>query len=65
MHFKNFEGKPERETPNRTISANGGLGPLQIRLELDTGPQKPGVPATTLSLQEVDTRRCANEYAGP
>ena len=32
-HFKNFEGKPERETPKRTIPANGGLGSLR-RLEL-------------------------------
>ena len=24
--FKNLEGKPERESPKRTISADGGLG---------------------------------------
>ena len=25
MHVKNFEGKPVRKIPKRTISANGGL----------------------------------------
>ena len=28
MCFKNLEGKSERESPNRTISTTGGLGPL-------------------------------------
>ena len=28
--FKNLEGKLERESPKRTISASGGLGPLQL-----------------------------------
>ena len=28
-HFKNLEGKPERECLKRTIFANGGFGPLQ------------------------------------
>ena len=36
-HFKNLEGKPERESPKRTISANGGLGLLQLVSEPDTG----------------------------
>ena len=27
--FKNLEGKPENESPKRTISASGGLRPLQ------------------------------------
>ena len=35
MRFKNLEGKPERESPKRTISASDGLGPLQMVLELD------------------------------
>ena len=37
MRFKNFEGKPERESPKRTISASGGFGLLQMILELDIG----------------------------
>ena len=28
MRFKNLEEKPKRESPKRTISANGGLGML-------------------------------------
>ena len=35
--FKNLEGKLGRESPKRTISASGGLGPLQMALEPDTG----------------------------
>ena len=35
-HFKN-QGKPERENPKRTVSASGGLGPLQMVSEPDTG----------------------------
>ena len=34
--FKNLEGKPERESPKRTISASGGSGLLQMVSELDT-----------------------------
>ena len=37
MHFKNFEGKPKRESPRRTLFACGGLGPLQMVLEPDNG----------------------------
>ena len=56
--FKNLE--PERESPNRTISASGGLGPLQIISELGTeqraseeaepqrGWTRGGMPARTL-----------------
>ena len=29
-HFKNLEGKPERESPKRPIYASGGFGPLQM-----------------------------------
>ena len=36
MHFKNLEGKAEREDPKRTISTSGRLGPLQMILEPDT-----------------------------
>ena len=35
--FKNFEGKPEGESPKRTIAASGRLGLLQMVSELDTG----------------------------
>ena len=27
--LKNFEGKPERENPKKTISASGGLGAVR------------------------------------
>ena len=37
MRFKNIEGKPERESPKRTIFACGGLGLLQMVSEPDTG----------------------------
>ena len=36
MRFKNLEGKPERKSPKRTISASGGLGLLQMVSEPDT-----------------------------
>ena len=36
MRFKNLEGKPERESPKRTIFVSGGFGPLQMVSELDT-----------------------------
>ena len=34
--LKNLEGKPERESPKKTISASGGLELLQRVSELDT-----------------------------
>ena len=37
MRFKNLEGKPEKESPKRTISASSGLEPLQIISEIDIG----------------------------
>ena len=33
MCFKNFEGKPEKESRKRTICASGGLGLLLLVLE--------------------------------
>ena len=36
MRFEDLEGKPEMESPKRTISASGGLGLLQMVSELDT-----------------------------
>ena len=47
--------KPERENSNRTISASGGLGRLQMVLESDTGQM----------VLESDTGRCASEKAKP
>ena len=58
-----LEGKPKRESPKRTISAGGGLGPLQMVSEPDTGRcvseeaelrrgwTRDGVPARMLSLE--------------
>ena len=37
MCFKNLEGKPERESPKKIISASGGLVLLQMVSEPDTG----------------------------
>ena len=37
MRFKNLEGKPERESPKRTISASDWFGPSQMVSELDIG----------------------------
>ena len=60
--------KPERESPKRTISANGGLGPLQMVSEPDTkrcareevetqrGWTRISVPARMLGLEEEWTR---------
>ena len=55
-------GKPERESPKRTISASGGPGSLQMVSELDTGRC-----ASLLAVPRrgVDTRRCASKDAGP
>ena len=57
-----FEGKPERESPKRTISASGRLGPLQMVSEPDTGrcASEEAVPR-----KGVDTKRCASKNAGP
>ena len=62
MRFKNLEGKPERESLKRTISASGGLGALQIVSKPNTGQcaNKESEPR-----REVDTRRCASKDAGP
>ena len=54
--FKNLEGKPRREGPKRTISANGGLGPLQMVTKPDTG---------RYASKEADMRRCASKDVGP
>ena len=61
MRFKNLEGKPERESPKRTISASGGLGPLQIVSEPDTRrcASEEAVPR-----RGVDMRQCASKDVG-
>ena len=61
MHFKNFEGKPERESPKRTISASGRLGPLQMVLESDIKR----CASEAEPRKEVDTRRYASKNVGP
>ncbi|KAG7024023.1 hypothetical protein SDJN02_15052, partial [Cucurbita argyrosperma subsp. argyrosperma] len=55
-------GKPERESPKRTISTSGGSRPLQMVSEPDTGRC-----ASLLAVPRrgVDTRRCASKDAGP
>ena len=63
MRFKALRGSLlERESPNRTISANGELGPLQMVSEPDTGrcANEEAVPQ-----RGVDMRRCAIKDAGP
>ena len=62
MRFKNLEGKPERESPKRTISASGGLGPLQRVSEPDTGR---GANEEAVPQRGVDMRRCASKDVGP
>ena len=62
MHFKNLEGKTEREDPKRTISASGRLGPLQMVSELDT---EGCANEEAESQREVDTRQCDNKDARP
>ena len=49
-------------SPKRTISANGGPGPLQIISEPETGQC-----ASLLAVPQrwVDTRQCASKNAGP
>ena len=56
-----YKGKPERESPKRTISASGGSGSLQMVSEADTGRC-----ASLLAVlrRGVDTRRCASKDAG-
>ena len=68
MCFKNLEGKPERESLKRPISAGSGLKLLQMVLEPDTGrcvseetePRRKwtrgGVLARTLAPKGLDWR---------
>ena len=65
MRFKNLEGKSERESPKRTISASGGLESLQMLSELDSrrcasekvelqrGWTQGGVPVKTLGPERM------------
>ena len=64
MRFKNLEAKSKRESPNRTMSASGGLWLLQMVSEPDTercaseeikprrGWTQRGMPARTLGPQK-------------
>ena len=61
-YFKNLEGKPERESPKRTISASGGLEQLQMISEPDT---KRCASEKAESRRGVDTRQCASKDTGP
>ena len=60
--LKNIEGKPERESPKRTISVSDGLGALQMVSEPNTG---------RCASEEADpqrgmyTRRCTSKDAEP
>ena len=59
--LKTLEGKPERESQKRTISASGGLGPLQWY----QSQRSDDVPARRLFPEGGDTRRCATKDAEP
>ena len=61
-HFKNLEGKPERESPKRTISASGGLELLQMV----PGPNIGQCASEEAEPQKgVDKRQCASKNVGP
>ena len=62
-HFKNLERKSERESPKRTISASGGLGPLQMESKPDT-ERCASEKAQPRRGGGVDMRRCASKDAG-
>ena len=55
MRFKNLEGKAERESPKRAISASDGLGTLQMIIEPDT---RQCTSEEVVSRKGVDTRQC-------
>ena len=60
--FKNREGKLGRKNPKRTISTSGGLRPLQIVSEPDTGR----CASEEVEPQRgVDTRLCVSKDIGP
>ena len=67
--YKGVEAFPQetrfkalRGSPKRAIYASGGLGLLQMVLELDTGLC---ASEEAVSRKGVDTRRCASKDAGP
>ncbi|KAG7029873.1 hypothetical protein SDJN02_08216, partial [Cucurbita argyrosperma subsp. argyrosperma] len=59
--FKNIEGKPKRESPNRIISVSGEPGLLQMVSELDTGrcASEESVPQ-----RGIDTKQCGVHLVG-
>ena len=61
MRFKNLEGEPEKGIPKRTISANGGLGLLQMVSKLDTRR----CANEDVKTKGVDTGQCTSENARP
>ena len=60
--LKNLEGKPERKSPKRKISASGGPGPLQMVSESGT---RQCVSEEVVPRKGVDMRWCASKDAGP
>ena len=66
MRFKNLEGKSERESTKRTIFASGGLGWLQMVLELDTGrcASEEAKPRRRWTWGGVPTRTLGSEGGG-
>ena len=62
MRFKNLEGKPERKSPKRTVSANSGLGSLQMVLELDA---RLCTSEEAEPRREVDTTQCVSNDTEP
>ena len=62
MCFRNLEGKPERKSPKKTISANGGPGLLQIVSEAGT---KRCASEEVEPQKGVNTRRCVGKDIEP
>ena len=56
-----FEGKHERESPKKTVSASGGSGSLQMVSEPDTGRC---VNLLAILGRGLDMKWCANKNAG-
>ena len=61
MRFKNIEGKPERESPKKTISASSGFGLLQMVSEPDTSPARRLSPEGGWTQGSVLTRKLGLE----
>ena len=57
-----FQGKPERESSKRIISASGGSGRLQMASEPDT---ERCASLLAIPRRGIDTRQCASKDARP